>query len=356
MHFAILPLALFAYYVIVLLTVARRPSAGTMVPSYTPPGNMTPAEMRFLRVGRSDQKSVAAVVAHLAAQRLIAVQPDGDEYIMTRLVDKLPPDLPEEERAAFVSMFLVTVDATDPTSSLGVYRADDDMLLGRAFRLRVSQGDKVGAIRAAIASALDCRIGDSYFKRNFEYSAPAIALSSSLAIGAATTFTHADGILFWTLWFVFGATILGIMISLNVIPAVRDILKGRMNPSSLLLFAGPLAIFLALLAYIAHMIARVADPAFAMSLVAIVLLNASFPFLLQTPTRLGRERMDEVEGFRQFLATVELDSIDRLNNPHWTPTLKIDYLAYAIALDLKQGWGDHLASAMFNTIAAGNSR
>jgi hypothetical protein len=42
-----------------------------------------------------------------------------------------------------------------------------------------------------------------------------------------------------------------------------------------------------------------------------------------------------------------------MNNPHWTPTLKIDYLAYAIALDLKQAWGDHLVNAMFNTVATG---
>ena len=57
-----------------------------------------------------------------------------------------------------------------------------------------------------------------------------------------------------------------------------------------------------------------------------------------------------MEGFRQFLATVELDYLNRMNNPNWTPTLHIDYLAYAIALDLKQAWGDHLVSAMFNTV------
>jgi len=29
-----------------------------------------------------------------------------------------------------------------------------------------------------------------------------------------------------------------------------------------------------------------------------------------------------------------------------------DYLAYAIALDLKEAWGDHLSSALFSTVAS----
>jgi hypothetical protein len=353
MRFLLLPFALLAYYVIVLLFVGRRPKAGVIVPQYTPPGDMTPAEMRFLRAGMTDQKSVAAVVAHLAARGQISVQPDGAEYVITRLIDEPPAGLPDEERAAFVSMFLVSADVTDPSSTIGVYRTRDDMPLGRSFRLRPNQGNKLAAIRVAISGSLDRRMGSSYFKRNYEYSAAAIALSSALAIGAATTFRHAEGILFLALWFVFGATILGVSMVVNLLPVLRDILRGRMMPSNTLLFAGPLLIFLAALAYVGHRIAVVSDPAFAISLVAIIMLNASCPFLLQAPTQLGQERRDQVEGFRQFLASVELDSINRLNNPNWTPTLKVDYLAYAIALDLKQAWGDHLVSAMFNTVTAG---
>jgi hypothetical protein len=37
-----------------------------------------------------------------------------------------------------------------------------------------------------------------------------------------------------------------------------------------------------------------------------------------------------------------------MNDPHMTPALMNDYLAYAIALDLKEAWGDHLSSALFH--------
>jgi hypothetical protein len=85
---------------------------------------------------------------------------------------------------------------------------------------------------------------------------------------------------------------------------------------------------------------------FAFSLFAITLLNVSFTALLQKLTPLGRKRLDEVMGFREFLATVELDRFERMNHPKLTPALLNDYLAYAIALDLKESWGDQLSEAL----------
>ncbi|MGA7399965.1 MAG: hypothetical protein WBW38_08085 [Candidatus Sulfotelmatobacter sp.] len=126
-----------------------------------------------------------------------------------------------------------------------------------------------------------------------------------------------------------------------------------MNASNLLTMAVSLIFFFSVLGFLGERIALDSDPAFVWSLLTTSLLNCTFPFLLHAPTKLGRERMDLVEGFRDFLGSVELDSIDRTNNPYWTPTCKIDYLAYAIALDLKQAWGDHLVNAMVNTVATG---
>lgn len=74
-----LPIALLVYYVIIWRLVARWPRGAAIVTQYSPPGDMTPAEMRYLRVGMSDNKSVAAVIAHLAARRLISVSPDGGQ-------------------------------------------------------------------------------------------------------------------------------------------------------------------------------------------------------------------------------------------------------------------------------------
>jgi hypothetical protein len=181
---------------------------------------------------------------------------------------------------------------------------------------------------------------------------PAAALSFASALSIAASFEQAHGIFFWSLWFSFVGTGLGLMVATNVVPATRDTFHGRMTLRNSLTMMLPLLAFLGILGYVDLLFASVADPAFALSLLALVVLNVVFFVLLQTPTRL-RERMDQVEGFGQFLAAVELDTVDRMNNPHWTPTHHIDYLAYAIALDLKQAWNDHLVSALSNTVIVG---
>jgi len=107
--------------------------------------------------------------------------------------------------------------------------------------------------------------------------------------------------------------------------------------------------FLGVLGFVDWRIGKGSTPAFAGSLVAIIVINIGFAISLKRITPLGRQRLDEILGFRQFLATVELDRFDRMNDPRMTPVLLNDYLAYAIALDLKEAWGDHLSSALFAT-------
>jgi hypothetical protein len=324
------------------------------VTQYAPPGGMTPAEMRYLHAGITDDKSVAAVIAHLAARRLISVSLQGSEYLVTRLVDELPRDpspgsLPEEERDAFKAMFALP----ENTEGSAVRWTYGPVTMQNAFRLRPDQGDKLLRIRAAISAALDRRLGDTYFRLNFEHSVPAVALSSALAIGSLASFHHADNLALMTVLFVVWATGIGGIAVFNLAPMIRGVFQGRMNASNLLTMAVSLVFFLSVLGFLGERIALESDPVFAWSLLMTSLLNCTFPFLLHASTKLGRERMDLVEGFRDFLSRVELDSIDRTNNRYWTPTCKIDYLSYAIALDLKQAWGDHLVNAMVNTVATG---
>src|ERR1041385_3084743 len=94
------------------------------------------------------------------------------------------------------------------------------------------------------------------------------------------------------------------------------------------------------LGFVDSRIAKLSTPDFAGTLVAVVVINVGFAISLKRLTPVGRQRLDEVLGFRQFLSTVELDRLDRMNDPHLTPALMNDYLAYAIALDLKEAWGD----------------
>jgi hypothetical protein len=346
-----LPIALFIYYVVAWFLVARRPKGGAIMPQYTPPGNMSPAEMRYVLTGTCDEKTVAAIVTHLAAHRLVSVQPDGNEYVITRLADQLPPGLPEEEAIVFCEMF----GANNTVSLFRVSNLAKLDFSANSFRLRPDQGNRLASFTASAAQSLNRRFDDSYYRRNLAYSMPAALLALACAIGLGATIAQRPGFFFMSIWFSFCGSAASVLFAMKIIPAFRDLFRGRMTISRKFSLLAPLPILLGFLGFPIILLEHMADPAYAASLVAIIILNIVFVFLLQAPTALCRDRRDEVEGFRQFLAAVELDRVDRANNPHWTPTLDIDYLAYAIALDLKQAWGDHLVCAMNNafTTAAG---
>ena len=86
----LLPAALCIYYLIAQLLVGKELPEGVIVARYTPPASMSPAEVRYLLTGSTDRKSVSAVLVHLAAQKLIAIQPENGDYRITLLVEQGP--------------------------------------------------------------------------------------------------------------------------------------------------------------------------------------------------------------------------------------------------------------------------
>lgn len=78
----------------------------------------------------------------------------------------------------------------------------------------------------------------------------------------------------------------------------------------------------------------------------IVLVNALFFRLMKAPTELGRGLLDEIAGFRMFLATAEHERIKLVDAPSMTPDLYARYLPYALAMDLEQDWSERFAATL----------
>ena len=340
-----LPCLLLGYYLIVWLLVGRGPKRGVIVPQYTAPANMSPAEIHYLLTGGADRKTVAAVLAHLAAHKVISLQPERGGYRIVLLFDQPSAGIPPEENSAL-----------DALAQLASVAAPEENKPHTLF-LQPSQGKNLSLVASVVAGSLIKRVGSLYFKRNLRYSLPAVALSVVVAIATAVGFasqngSRADGVVFTTLWFLFFSLIMGLIIAVNVLPAMRDAFRGTLSGRSIAYTFLPLPLFLGVPGLVAAFIARASTAAFAWVLVALVVVNVAGAILIQSVTPLARTRMDQVEGFKQFLSTVELDPLKRMNNPHLTPALLNDYLAYAIVLDLKEAWGDHLSDALFSAITS----
>jgi Predicted membrane protein (DUF2207) C-terminal domain len=336
----VLPFALCCYYAIALLLVGKNPSQGAIVARYQPPANMTPAEVRYLFTGSTDRKTVAAVLVHLAAQKLITIRPENGDYRITMLVEQPPDGIAPEEAAAMRAIAEV----------YSFFNPNSKTCKGGSFLLKPAEKKHVSLIGSVISGAVNSRVEQTCFRRNLRYSAPAFLTSLVIVLGMAAHYqNHGNGVFFLTLWFMFCSFIVGIITALTVVPALFDALRGRVGGTNIWTAMVPLLMFGGVLGFVAYRIAEESTPAFAQTLIAVVVINIGFAISLKRLTPTGRERLDEVLGFRQFLSTVELDWLDRMNVQQMTPALMNDYLAYAIALDLKEAWGDHLSSALFST-------
>ncbi len=75
-------------------------------------------------------------------------------------------------------------------------------------------------------------------------------------------------------------------------------------------------------------------------------MNVLFYYLLKAPTRAGRKVMDEIEGFRLYLAVAEQDRMNMLNPPEQTPALFEKFLPFALALDVENEWSEQFSAVL----------
>jgi hypothetical protein len=83
-------------------------------------------------------------------------------------------------------------------------------------------------------------------------------------------------------------------------------------------------------------------PSFARVTELLILVNGFAAPALRSYTREGWRVRDEIEGFRRFLQGAEQDRLQRMNQPGRQAQFDAEFIPYAIALDLREGWGDEL--------------
>ena len=149
-----------------------------------------------------------------------------------------------------------------------------------------------------------------------------------------------------------------------------------------MVFVGPVALFIAYLAYagLPRTIKLVGGFGFAAIFIIFIAFNASdaldaaqntvevIPVLLplilfplagsafnwmKAHTREGRKVVDQIEGFRQYLGVAEEARLEALNPPNKTQELFERFLPYAIALDVENHWARRFAGVLAAAAAAG---
>jgi hypothetical protein len=332
------PGTLFSYYLIAWMTIGREPEPGPLVTRYAPPDGLSAAAVRFLTSTGSDGRSFAAVIAQLAVRGCVRVEPEDGKYKISRLLSdrRVEASLAPEERRVLAMLF------------------EDGPVIEMTPLLEQRHTAQQGRYVFHIQEELSKRLKGKYFRRHAGVIAIGVlatmAMASMFAAGVKTrgTFDTLTA-LFFTVWMLFCGLTLGLIVEVSFASAWRATARAGTSWLKLLPGTAAIAAFAAVIAYLLRQLAHEVSPALALMIVALLAVNLGWAPFLKRTTREGRRILDEIVGFRLFLEKVEQDRLDKLNPADAILQTREKYLAYAIALEVKEAWGDHLAQTFFAT-------
>ena len=327
------PAALFLYYLIAWFAIGREPEPGPLVTRYAPPDGLSAAGVRYMTRSASDGRSFAAVIAQLALSGCIRVEPQNGKYKISRLLGDRRVDAqlaPEEQRVLAMLFEDGPVIEMDPSWE---------------ERNTAQQGRYVFHIQQELTR----QFKGKYFTRHAGIIALGMVLTFvvALALAAAASKRETLGSMFFTAWILSCGLPLGLIAWLSFVPACKSAARAGGNWLKLLPGAAALLVFAAVIAHLLKLLAHETSPAFSIAVVAFLAINLGWAPFLKRTTREGRRVLDEIAGFRLFLEKVEQDRLDKLNPPEEILQAREKYLAFAIALEVKEAWGDHLAQTFF---------
>jgi hypothetical protein len=323
------PGLLFLYYLIAWFWIGPEPKPGAFVARYEPPENLSPAAARYIASGTTDGRSFAAVLAQLALRRCIRVESMNGKYKLSRLMSDRATEsaLAPEEKRVLAELF-----ADGPAIELS--GAMDQ-------RNAAQNGRYVFDIHVELTKDL----GGKYFNRHAGFIVLGVlaTFASALVLAVTAHGRDASAAVFFTLWVLFCGLIVGMMIELSLASAWKAAVKTGKGLKTLLPASAAVAVFSGAIALLLKNLTEGVSLSFSLMLAAFLLINLGWGPMLKRKSLLGRQVSDQIAGFRQFLVKVDQDKLNRLSPEGDAPQDLDRFLPYAIALEVKEAWGDQLS-------------
>ena len=329
------PGVLFLFYLMARFWIGPEPKPGAMVARYEPPDGLSPAGARFIASGTTDGRSFAAVIAQLAVRGCLRVESMNGKYKLSRLMS---------DRATDSSL------AAEEGRTLGLLFEDGPVIqLSPAMDQRNTAQN--GRYVFHIHEELSKDLGKKYFTRHSGIIALGILATLFMALPLAATARGRDGFVavFLTFWILFCGLTIGMMVELSFASAWKSALRAGSGWTRLLPGTAAIAVFVGTIAFLLTKLAEGVSFSFSLMLVAFLLINLGWGPQLKRKTKLGREVSDQIAGFRQFLQKVDQDKLNRLNPEGNAPKDLDRFLPYAIALEVKDAWGDRLSQTFLSS-------
>ena len=327
---ALLGLLLFYYFA--WRRAGRDPRAGTVVPLFSPSDDLTPAAMRYVTKMGSDNRTFAAALVDMGVRGHIRlVEEDGgwlsrDKTRLERLMSDQP--LPEEEQIALTQL-------VSP---------------GESILMDQKNHKEFAAAKNSLEMNLKRKYEGVLFNKNWGWAIAGVLLFAAALWLVAATVVAASGIALTNVLLPVGAAVTTALLLLWIQSATAVgkclmMIVAMIFAALALATGGPV---------IAQALAIGWWQPFVLPLLAAPLVLSAFAWI-DAPTKAGRQVLDRIAGFKQYLSITERERLDRMHPPEDTPELFERYLPYAIALGVENRWAERFAGVLAAAAAQGQT-
>lgn len=315
------------YYLIVWNLFGKRPPAGTIIPQYQPPQNISPAAARYIMRMGFDSKTVTTAILSMAIKGYLTIDNSSGSFILTRQTED-DSKLSEEEKNLGKLLF-------STGASIKIHRSNSKIL---------------GQIDSNLRTSLNNQYGDRYFITNLIYVFYGVLLTLA-GFGFAYLSSDQTGNALFALIWMSGWSVACIAVIIAALSRIRKML----DETSISNIFNAILYSLLAIPFLGFEVAGIYFfslfiPAFTFPMLFLTgLLNYIFYHLLRVPTVEGRRIMDQIEGFMVFLTTTERYRIVQAtpNEPAIDDLEK--YLPYAVALDVENEWSTNFNAYLQTT-------
>ena len=323
-------IGLCAFYYVAWKRAGRNPRAGTVVPIFSPPDELTPAAMRFVTKMGGDNRTFAAALVDMGVRGHIRMSEEdpgwfsSEKVRIERVASENP--LPEEEQAALTALCMT-----------------GESILMEQKNYKTFQGAKNGLERV-----LKNQYEGKLFRRNLGWAAAGLLVFAALFwVTCASVAAATYGAVMWQIGVVIGSLLVAALLWI----AFHDSAVGK----CLLTIVGMAALGVAFAVGMPVLNAALSSGwwlPLALPLLAAPIVLSAF-WWIAAPTREGRQVLDRIAGFRQYLSITEGERLDRMTQPRDTPELFEKYLPYAIALAVENRWAERFEGVLAAASAQG---
>jgi uncharacterized membrane protein YebE (DUF533 family) len=314
-------------YLIGWLLVGRDPESRPASATAAAPQELSPASARYLQLMDYDESCLIAALVSAAQAGAISIQESGNVYSLIVQNRARLAELPPEEQVLL------------------------EALLGNSQSISLSAGRRVHIQNAiqAFQRTLKKQTEGRWLNQNFHWVLPGLALSfggsvlAGLMVGNVVIF----GLLAVLVTiFTTGLAALGTLAYLHWLNFLFVREKAQITAGGLALITViTLLLFGLELQFLMYLIAETSIWITA-SFVGSLALGVLFNRLMKAPTAEGRELLDQLEGYSQWLVNDLPETLSRQADEQSAAALSDRHLPWIVALGLEDRWSEGMTAAI----------